>query len=279
MEYIEQLKTSARASVSVVIPCYQAEKYLARAVNSVLKQSLQVSEIIIVNDGSDDNTLNIANQFAFDYKDLFLVISFDSNKGVSAARNAGWNAASFKYIAFLDADDSWHPSKIEIQYNFLLSNPNCVLVGHEHQINIKNLNDLIKLPSKKAKAIKISKTSMLFFTPFATPTVMIKAGISNRFNPNMRLAEDYLLWLQIIFSGQDVRKILMPLATTYKLNYGQDGLSRDLIRMEKNVQQVYFLLFRDKLISRFSLVCIILVSTLKFFVRCFVFFVRTLFNV
>jgi hypothetical protein len=120
---------------------------------------------------------------------------------------------------------------------------------------------------------------MLFFTPFATPTVMIKAGISNRFNPNMRLAEDYLLWLQIIFSGQDVRKILMPLATTYKLNYGQDGLSRDLIRMEKNVQQVYFLLFRDKLISRFSLVCIILVSTLKFFVRCFVFFVRTLFNV
>ena len=278
MKYVQQLKNSARAPVSVIIPCYQAGKFLARAVNSVLKQSLQVSEIIIVNDGSTDNTLNIANKFAFDHKDLILVISFNFNKGVSVARNAGWNAVSQKYIAFLDADDTWHPSKIEIQYNFFLSNPNCALVGHNHYIKLTKSNVLVELFPKKAKAIKLSKIDMLLFTPFATPTAMLKTEISYRFNPNMKFAEDYLLWLQIVFSGQDVRKILMPLTTTYKFDYGQYGLSRDLIKMEKGVHQAYFFLFRDKLITRLALIFIILFSTLKFFIRVFVSFIRNLSN-
>ena len=266
MTNIKQARQHSRAPISVIIPCYQAEKTLLRAVKSIFEQSCQVSEIIIIDDGCTDNTLHIAKQLALNYKDHISIIHFNLNKGVSEARNAGWNKASYPYIAFLDADDVWHPRKIEIQYNFVISNPNYDLVGHEHQIKIPTSEAFDALPLN-FKSISIGRLKMLFFTPFAVPTVMIKKNIAYRFNAKMRYAEDYLLWLQIVFSGKEACKILLPLAATFKPNYGASGLSANMFEMEKGVQQAYKNLYQEHFISKITLIFFIIFSSFKFLRR------------
>ena len=79
MTNIKQARHRHRAPISVIIPCYQAEKTLLRAVKSIFEQSFQVSEIIIIDDGCTDNTLHIAKQLALNYKDHISIIHFNLN--------------------------------------------------------------------------------------------------------------------------------------------------------------------------------------------------------
>jgi glycosyltransferase involved in cell wall biosynthesis len=93
--------------VSVVVPSYNVEKYLGECVESVLNQTYSNWEMIIVNDGSQDNTLECAQKYADE--DQRITVINQKNGGVSAARNAGLFAAKGKYIVFLDGDDYWRP--------------------------------------------------------------------------------------------------------------------------------------------------------------------------
>ena len=102
-------------SVSVIIPAYNSESTITRALQSVTAQTRAPKEIIVVDDASTDNTREIAANFASTSSIPLRVITQSSNGGPSAARNTGWDAASGDYIAFLDADDQWHPRKIRIR--------------------------------------------------------------------------------------------------------------------------------------------------------------------
>ncbi|NOR72214.1 MAG: glycosyltransferase [Methylomarinum sp.] len=106
--------------VSIIIPAYNAELYLKTAINSILSQTYQNFEIIVVNDGSSDLTEAVAKQFT----DSRIHIISQSNGGMSSARNAGLRLAKGDYIAFLDADDYWLPKKLEKQVMLLQQNPN-----------------------------------------------------------------------------------------------------------------------------------------------------------
>lgn len=103
--------------VSVIIPVYKVEKYIAAAVQSVLKQSYLNFELLIVDDGSPDNSVKICQQFT----DPRVVIIRQENRGVSAARNTGIRHARGEYIAFLDADDLWLPEKLEKHVEHLVA--------------------------------------------------------------------------------------------------------------------------------------------------------------
>lgn len=92
-------------TLSVIIPVYNAQKYLEEAVQSILKQPCQDIEIIIINDGSQDRSGEVAEQLAKNHENIKVIQS--SNHGVSHARNLGIDAACGEYIAFLDADDVW----------------------------------------------------------------------------------------------------------------------------------------------------------------------------
>ena len=109
--------------VSAVIPCYNYGKYLARAIDSILAQTHPVSEIIVVDDGSSDNTREVATSFADRVRYIF-----QENHGRASARNTGIRAATGDWIALLDADDRWLPDKIELQFQALASRPDAVLV-------------------------------------------------------------------------------------------------------------------------------------------------------
>ena len=103
--------------VSVIIPVYNVEKYLARCINSVLAQTFNNFEILCVNDGSTDTCGQILEEFA--KKDLRIKIITQANQGVSVARNNGLKAAQGEFIYFLDSDDFIHPQLLEINLYFL----------------------------------------------------------------------------------------------------------------------------------------------------------------
>jgi glycosyltransferase involved in cell wall biosynthesis len=105
--------------ISVVIPVYNGEKTIRETIESVLNQTLSDLEIIIINDGSQDSTLEMVSSL----KDLRVKTFSYPNKGLSASRNRGISQASGDYIAFIDADDLWTPDKLEAQFNALQANP------------------------------------------------------------------------------------------------------------------------------------------------------------
>lgn len=99
--------------ISVILPVFNSEKYIEKAIDSVLKQSLTDFELIIVNDGSTDNTLNIINEFT----DSRIKIINQSNQGPGAARNNALEIAQGQYVMYLDSDDWYHEHALEIAYN------------------------------------------------------------------------------------------------------------------------------------------------------------------
>ena len=103
--------------VSIIIPIYNYGHFLAEAIDSVINQTYRPIEVIVVDDGSTDNTANIATS----YPDVQYI--YQPNQGVSVARNTGISKARGKFIAFLDADDIWLPDKLKIQIRNLEENP------------------------------------------------------------------------------------------------------------------------------------------------------------
>src|ERR1051326_6962089 len=97
--------------VSVIIPTYNAEKFLAETISSVLNQTYSDLEVIIVDDGSTDNTFNVAERFTNDPR---VKILKQKNQGVSAARNSGYAISKGEFISYLDADDVWMKNTIEL---------------------------------------------------------------------------------------------------------------------------------------------------------------------
>ena len=260
------LDFSIRAPVSVIIPCYKCAKTIKRAVFSVLNQTHVPKEIIFIEDASDDETLSLLQELKESYPDIIKLIIQDENRGVSDARNAGWDAATQPYIAFLDADDAWHPRKIEIQLGFMMENPDISMSGHAHRI----LSADGELPSwdiERWAVKKISKPEILISNRFVTPSVMIKAGVPFRFAHGKRHLEDHLLWSEIICSGLKAVKISASLAAIYKFSYGIAGLSSQTQQMRRGEIHNYQVLHDHGQINFLVMLIFISISVIKFIRR------------
>lgn len=179
--------------VSVIIPTYNRSRILEEAVHSVLSQDFTDFELIVVDDGSTDNTGDILKEHQ---KNLMVIRQ--NNRGVSAARNKGIAAASGSLIAFLDSDDLWLPKKLSGQVEFFNSNPEALICQTE-EIWIRNG---VRVNPKK----KHRKPSGMIFEPslslcLVSPSaVMIRRSLFDDvglFDENLPACEDYDLWLRI----------------------------------------------------------------------------------
>lgn len=262
------------APVSVIIPCYCCSSTIHRAVRSVWFQSWRPYEVLLVDDASPDNTLDVLYQIKEYYpKNWVKVISLKQNRGPGHARNIGWDQAAQEYIAFLDADDSWHPNKIEIQLKWMLKNPDFVLTGHLYEKVNDQQNNMFHFDKKnyfEENNVKfISKRNLLLSNCFSTPTVMIKKDIPFRFFEK-RFSEDYLLWLMIVLNNYKAALINLPLANLYKAPYGEGGLSGQLWEMEKGELETYFIISKEKPSLKKYIWVFYIYSMLKFFKRVIV---------
>jgi glycosyltransferase involved in cell wall biosynthesis len=264
------------APVSAVIPCYQAVKHLERAVDSVMNQTIRPSELILVDDASPDNgrTRRLIEKLVEKINSektgvLVRAIFLSINKGPGGARNAGWEKASKEWIAFLDADDAWHPRKLEVQYEFLRENSCVDACAHNYSF-VGNDNDFSStsniLSKSEARITKVSMGKMLISNRLPTRSVMLKREIPLRFSENS-LSEDYSLWLQIIAAGYDVRIMNHMLAFAFKPEYSSGGLSGQLRIQEKGELRALALLYKGGAVNFFTFAIAYGWSVLKFIRR------------
>jgi len=262
---------ASHVPVSVVIPCYCCSETIERAVSSVINQTQLPVEIWLVDDASPDDgrTLNKLHKLKGKYTGTVQIeiIALPVNGGPSVARNAGWDAATQPYIAFLDADDAWHPQKLEIQYGWMKEHPEIVLTGHQYLWLKEDSFPQSGEPLPKAEESqvrRITKLALLFSNRFSTPSVMLKNELPFRFEPQKRYSEDYLLWLQITLSGYQGAFLDLPLAYLYKAPYGEDGLSSNLWSMEKGELDTYYQVYKEGYINLFACLLFVLFSLIKF---------------
>lgn len=184
---------STNELVSVIVPTYRS-KYLEECLDSILQQTYESIEIIIVDDHSNDTTLNIIGSYAKRYRNIRYVAN-ETNEGVGASRNRGISIAQGKYIAFLDHDDLWEPSKLELQVKCLTDNPDvgavycyCRFLNSDNDIN---------------RHISSSTTEDLLIhgAVFCMPgSVLIRAETIRQaglFPHEREISEDLALWLEV----------------------------------------------------------------------------------
>jgi glycosyltransferase involved in cell wall biosynthesis len=234
--------------VSVVIPCYRCTATIQRAVQSVLAQSALPEQLILVDDASADGTVELLERIAVDSNPAWVeVIRMQTNRGPSAARNAGWQRARNRFVAFLDADDTWHPSKLARQFVFMDSHPEIWLSGHGHIVR-RNGPDWAPVPQSTPWR-RITLGSLLLKNRFITPSVMIRRDAPQRFDESRRYMEDHLLWMQMAADGLQVAKCDAPLAAVHKAGFGEAGLSSHLMAMSRADFSNYWILRRQNRIT------------------------------
>lgn len=181
--------------VSVIIPVYNRISMAIEAIHSALKQTHKNIEIIIVNDGSTDDTKPLT-EIAKKHKNIKYFTQ--KNKGVSAARNLGITKATGEYIAFLDSDDLFKPKKIELQLKKMIDD-DCY-ISHTSYNRVSKSGEFIqKISSGKLKGNVFSK--IIVQCPIATPTVLVRKNLleKHKFSESISIGEDTCLWIDLIY--------------------------------------------------------------------------------
>lgn len=262
----------ATVPVSVVIPCFRCVRTLERAVTSVAGQTALPEELILVDDGSGDETWPLMTQLQSRCQPGWIkLVSMDINAGAACARNAGWDQARGEYVAFLDSDDAWHPRKIELQYKYMISAPEVAISGHGHA-QVESMLDSTEIGS--AEFQRVSPLYVLLKNPFVTPSFMVRRNLDYRFLTGRRYMEDHYFLMQVSAAGLAIARSLVPLAFIFKPIYGEAGLSSDLLDMQHGELENYSLMRRAGRISSFAEILLKAYSWLKFFRRHAIVFTR-----
>ena len=254
-------KSSAASSlprVSVVIPAYNAEAAIARAILSALGQTASPLEVIVVDDGSSDTTASVVESIVEDSR--LRLLRQPVNHGPSAARNRGLDAARGEWIAYLDADDSWHPEKLERCLALIKDHKDAQLIYHRY-ITGTFPERLPELSPRKQ-----SWRSMLLRNPVATPTAMHPVAADLRWNEEMRHMEDHDFFLRLAERGPVVF-LPLPLVQLGRPVLSPGGLSADVAAMRAGERILLRAAARRKLSVKLLLPVLLFVSKLKELIR------------
>jgi glycosyltransferase involved in cell wall biosynthesis len=260
--------------VSVVIPCYCCADVLERAVYSVLQQSSLPEELILVDDASPDGMLTrgcisrLQYELGKTHGVNIVPVFLEVNQGPGGARNAGWDRATGKYVAFLDSDDSWHKDKLSIQVQWLDRHPDVFLCGHD--LTYAELRD-DSVEDSNIKSIPVSLQSMLFKNSIKTSTVILHRDMDHRFPIDIRYSEDYHLWCRMIAAGCRAVVLAVPLAKAHRPPFSDGGASADLWKMERSELRIFLDLVAGRRIGVGIGLMSALFSYMKFLRRIFLF--------
>ncbi|MBN8702669.1 MAG: glycosyltransferase [Bacteroidetes bacterium] len=190
------MNTSTIPLVSIILPVYNCEKYLASSVESILNQSFSDFELIIINDGSKDNTLSVIKAF----NDSRIVLIDQQNQGLAKALNNGIRLSRGKYIARQDADDLSYKERLLKQVNYLHSNPSVYLVGTWARIIDENGNDTGRAHHHPKENCTL-KFDLCFDNPFVHSSIMMRREIIDTVGVYdyavHHLVQDFEYWFRI----------------------------------------------------------------------------------
>lgn len=224
--------------VSVVMGIYNCEKTLKESMDSLLNQTYDSFEIIICEDGSKDNTLQIAKDYVKKYPKKIRLIQNETNRGLAYSLNKCIEVSTGEYIARMDADDIAYKDRLEKQMNYLETHPDCALVGSQAFL----FNEEGIWGVRKTKRDPLKK-DFLFGSQFIHPTIIIKKEILNQVGnytvskATLR-AEDYDLFMRLYaagFVGHNLEEILLNYredTTTFKRRAYKYRLDEAKVRYE-----------------------------------------------
>lgn len=256
--------------VSIVIPAYNAAETIINTLKSVFSQTYKDWEIILIDDGSTDDTATVLNSFfgTLSEKELHKIkLIKQSNQGVSAARNTGLKVAGGDWIALLDSDDTWMPNKLERQMEILMENTNIDFLGAnrkgEHYDSFLNL--------KFSLLTRISPINLLYKNFFATSTVVFKKEITQEigyFDENQGYCEDVNYFIKI----SNVKECFLlneSLVSTGDgaIHFQEKGLSSNLWGMQSGELTNMNYALKANIINYFDYFLIFNFSFLKYFRR------------
>lgn len=189
--------------VSIVIPTYNREKYIERAIRSILQQTYNHYEIIIVDDGSTDGTQEIIRNLER-IENRIRYIKLDENQGPAHARNVGMQEAKYDYIAFLDSDDEWLPNKLELQMKKMMesSEETALIFCRMGGIDRGGVNRFVCPDESIKKEILEGNIfwSLLYANVIGTPSILIRRDCVERvggFKESLMCLEDWEWVLRI----------------------------------------------------------------------------------
>lgn len=222
--------------VSVIVPLYNSEQFIADTLRSISFQTYSDIEVIIVDDASTDASCEIVRQFIKEDSRFKLVLVENNTGGPAGPRNIGLSYASGQYVAFMDSDDIWHPSKLEIQLFYMLNN-GVEFISTRMQDFVDSATLVYPIfNSINVQYVRFNKLLKKDIIP--TSSVLIKRsiieGMSFNENPDFVAVEDYDLWLKIHERLPEMKsiKILAPLMY-YRVSSG--SISSSKVKMIKKV--------------------------------------------
>lgn len=260
--------------VSVVIPCFNSTKSLERAVDSVCFQSCRPREIIIIDDRSE---VPVMDCFYALYERLSefsiscVLVQNSSNNGPSYCRNMGLKMSSYNIVAFLDSDDVWLRDKLERQVNVMQEHTEIGLCGHEvfYRQEASSFQAVKSTLKEQKESVKVVSTveGLMKNVLRSTSTFMVRKDTKICFDIKKRHSEDYLFFLEMLFSSHQVVLINAYLSASFKRPYGDKGLSSDLLKMEQSELSNFVQLWKRSDINLISFVLASSFSLLKFLRR------------
>ena len=218
--------------VSVIIPCYNSERFIRETLSSVLSQTFAAIEIIIIDDGSTDSTKEIIDSFS----DLRIKYFYKQNEGVSIARNRGIGCSKGKYIAFLDADDIWLPEKIERQVGKMEKEKSASLIYSGFYII--DDNGLVMDTFNRESSGDIIKDLVLIGNTIGTSSgVLARREVfedTGGFDPSLSTAADWDMWIRIL-NRYGIAYIDKPL---FKYRSHASGMHRNINIQEQDTRKI-----------------------------------------
>jgi glycosyltransferase involved in cell wall biosynthesis len=249
-------------TITVVVPVYNGGRTVLKALRSVQEQSLAAAEVIIVDDGSVDDTAELVQAFLDGHGLMSWRLVRQHNRGPAGARDTGIRLASSTHVALLDADDEWTPHKLTSSVQ-ALEQLNLDIVG----ASLGNRRAAIS----GAECLPISRGSFLFRNPYFTSTVVFGRAAYfevGGFDTTQRYAEDYKLWLHFVWQGKRAG-LLADACASYRPDRGAGpGLSSHLWRMETGELGNYISLYRSGLLGLPMVAAACTFSLAKFLRRC-----------
>jgi len=249
--------------ISVIIPMYNASETILFCIDSVLQQTFDGEmEIIVINDGSTDDSSNTVLNHCNKANILNLILINKKNGGVSSARNAGMKVSKGDYIAFLDADDEWLPNKIATQLEVMNKDSSIDFLATAMVEPTKSHKDSIKV---------ITLKNLIYKNYFQPSTVIMKRTVYETiglFNEHQRYAEEGNYFLRAADKFKCV--LLNQKLITYgngKGGFGGSGLSSNLIEMEKGELMNLRFAYDQKYITRITYLKAVIFSMLKYLRR------------
>jgi len=183
--------------VSVLMPAYNAEKYIAESIESILNQTFTDFEFVIINDGSTDNTAEIVEKYAVQDKRIKFVNN-KKNQGLIAVLNQGLDLCAGEYIARFDSDDISRPTRLEKQVAYMDAHPECGVLGTWAQKFGTNVTHSVFKHPSQVKLLDMVMYGVLVVHPSAMLRKSVLVDNNIKYDPRYKYAEDFAFWAEMV---------------------------------------------------------------------------------